>query len=94
MTETKPTQPTADSSQDDQPFGKPDKRERLTRSKIEAILGSLDGMKQVMRTLGEELAFRATTDRETDAVYYLKKANFEMSESFLKEAYYDAPSEG
>ena len=90
MTETKPTQPTADSSQD-QPFGKTD---RLTRPKIEAILGSLDGMKQVMRTLVEELAAKATTDKETDAVYYLKKANFEMSESFLKEAYYDAPSEG
>ena len=44
-----------------------------------------------MRALGEELERKATTDKETDAVYFLKKANFEMSESYLKEAYYDAP---
>tara|TARA_R110000824_G_scaffold188567_3_gene369914 strand:+ start:1220 stop:1468 length:249 start_codon:yes stop_codon:yes gene_type:complete len=79
---------TNNNTQTDQPFGKQD---RLFRDDIDALLCSLEGMKKNMRALGEELERKATTDKETDAVYFLKKANFEMSESYLKEAYYDAP---
>ena len=87
MTENKPTQPTADSSQD-QPFGKTD---RLTRIEIEAYLRQIDKLKSRMRLLGEVLKPKATTDKERDASYWLRECSLDSAERILREAYFDAP---
>jgi hypothetical protein len=88
MTETKPTQPTADSSQDDQPFGK---KGILTRIEIEAYLIQIDKLKIKMRALGEVLKDNATTDKERDASYWLRECSLDSAERILREAYFDAP---
>ena len=87
MTENNPTHPTADSSQA-QPFGKQD---RLTRIEVEAYLIQLDDLKRTMRTMGEVLKEKHTTDKERDASYWLREGSLDSAERILREAYFDAP---